>query len=39
MSSYNKVRGIMEELGLRAKKSTSKKVLVVVLDGTEAEFD
>jgi len=39
MSSYNKARGIMEELGLRAKKSTSKKVFVVVLEGTEAEFD
>ena len=39
MSSYNKARGIMEELGLRAKQSTSKKVFVVVLEGTEAEFD
>lgn len=39
MSSYNKARGIMEELGLKAKQSTSKKAFVVVLEGTESEFE
>lgn len=42
MSSYNQTRKIMEELKLKMKPVSStpnKKVFVVVLEGTESEFE
>jgi hypothetical protein len=42
MNSYNQTRKIMEELKLKVSSASSnpnKKVFVVVLEGTESEFD
>lgn len=42
MSSYNQTKNIMEELKLKIKSASTvsnKKVFVVVLEGTESEFD
>lgn len=42
MSSYNQTRKIMEELGMKVNTASStqnRKVFVVVLEGTDSEFD
>lgn len=42
MNSYNQTRKIMEELGMKVNTASStqnRKVFVVVLEGTDSEFD